>query len=83
MTIIALASVVGLIFLPGGPSVGSWGFLIGIAATVAAIVLLLVRLALGGLLPFEIGRGVYRWIAEKRRHRAWSKEAAQRDLFNR
>jgi len=83
LSIIVLASVVGLIFLPDGPSVGSWGFLIGIAVTAVAVVLLLVRLALGGLLPFEIGRGVYRWMAEKRRHRTWSKEAAQRDLFNR
>lgn len=83
IAIILLASVAGLLFLPDGPSVGSWGFLVGIAVTAFAVVVLLARLVLGGLLPFEIGRGVYRWVAEKREHRAWSKQAAQRDLFKR
>lgn len=81
--LVVLAAVVGAIFLPGGTPLSSWGFLAAISVTAAAIVLLLARLVLGSLLPFEIGRGVYRWLAEKRRHRAWSKQAAQRDLFKR
>ena len=83
LAVIVLVSVVGLIFLLDSPTVGSWSFVVGVAVAAVAIVVLLVRLALGGLLPFEIGRGIYRWLAEKRRHKAWSKQAAQRDLFKR
>lgn len=83
IAIILLVAVVGLLFLPDSPSVGSWGFLVGIAVTAFAVCWLLARLVLGSLLPFEIGRGAYRYVAEKRRHRAWSKQAAQRNLFKR
>lgn len=61
----------------------SSSFVAAVAAGAIAIVVWLVRLMLEILFPFEMGRGVFRWIAEKRRHRAWSKEAAQRDLFKR
>lgn len=78
-----VASVVTLILVPGGPSVNSWPFVAAAAVGAITIVLWLARLMLESLFPFEMGRGVYRWIAVKRRHRAWSKEAAQRDLFKR
>lgn len=83
VTAIVLASAVGVIFLSAGSGVNSWGLVAAVAVGAVSIVLLLVRLMLGSLLPYEIGRGVYRWIAEKRRHRTWSKQAAQRDLFKR
>ena len=78
-----VASVVALILLPDGPSVNSWPFVAAVAVGAITIVLWLARLLLESLFPFEMGRGVFRWIAEKRRHRAWSKQAAQRDLFKR
>ena len=78
-----VASVVALILVPGGPSVNSWPFVAAVAVGAITIVLWLARLMLESLFPFEMGRGVLRWIAEKRRHRAWSKQAAQRDLFKR
>ncbi len=78
-----VASAIALSLLPDGPSVNSWPFVAAVAVGAITIVLWLARLLLESLFPFEMGRGVYRWIAEKRRHRAWSKQAAQRDLFKR
>ncbi|WP_420437941.1 hypothetical protein [Candidatus Poriferisodalis sp.] len=76
-----IVSAIGSILWAEGPPFGSWGFLAGTAAGAVALIVLVVRLIVGSLLPFEIGRGIYRWVTEKRRHRAWSKQAAQRDMF--
>ena len=83
VVVAAVASAIALVLLPGGPSVNSWPFVAAAAVGAIAFVLWLARLMLQSLVPFEIGRGVYRWIAEKRRNRAWAKQAAQRNPFKR
>ena len=83
LAVAVVASAVALALLPDGPSVNSWPFVAAVAVGAITIVLWLARLMLEMLFPLEMGRGLFRWIAEKRRHRAWAKQAAQRDLFKR
>lgn len=83
VVVVVAVAVVGSIFLSVDARVSSWGVVAAVAIGTVAIVLSLARLVLGSRLLFEIGRGAYRCIAEKRRHRAWSKQAAQRSLFKR
>ena len=83
LAVAVVASAVAMSLLPGGPGVNSWPFVAAVAVGAITIILWLARLTLEILFPLEMGRGVYRWIAEKRRHRAWAKQAAQRNLFKR
>ena len=83
VVVAAAASAIALVLLPDGPSVNSWPFVAAVAVGAITIVLWLARLMLEMLFPLEMGRGIFRWIAEKRRHRAWARQAAQRDLFKR